>query len=322
MQRNELMQLLQSLGIEKLKVTGAGTNITGCCPFHQETRPSFGVSTEKLLYNCYSCHAKGSVEMLVARLRRIELGAARQILDRFGLRTDKESVLNLFRRPENGVTAHPVMSANYAPYITLERRKKAQTYLEKRGVVYRKFGTLSTNHNIGFDPKQNRAMFPWHDVDGRFYGCTGRTLDRGTGLYKYMPYFGLSKGRHLFMGHRDHMTMECNYVVVEGELDALKISLLADLTGFVAVALGNSRATDEQIGKLRQLGGCLAIGLDQDDAGQAGAKHLARVLRSLRPRLIHWPRKDAGACNNKQIVKTLEYQCFGALSRCEFLLLQ
>ena len=30
-----------------------------CCPFHNESRPSFGINLETGLFNCFSCKEKG-----------------------------------------------------------------------------------------------------------------------------------------------------------------------------------------------------------------------------------------------------------------------
>jgi len=47
----------------ELRPTSAagGTEYRGCCPFHDDSNPSMGVSEDKGLYHCFSCHASGDV---------------------------------------------------------------------------------------------------------------------------------------------------------------------------------------------------------------------------------------------------------------------
>ncbi|WP_080845015.1 DNA primase [Cytobacillus gottheilii] len=44
---------------EYVQLTKKGRNYFGLCPFHGENTPSFSVSTDKQIYNCFGCHAAG-----------------------------------------------------------------------------------------------------------------------------------------------------------------------------------------------------------------------------------------------------------------------
>jgi hypothetical protein len=41
------------------KITKAGRELEGCCPFHNEKTPSFTVNDEKGFYHCFGCGAHG-----------------------------------------------------------------------------------------------------------------------------------------------------------------------------------------------------------------------------------------------------------------------
>ena len=38
----------------------SGTNLSACCPFHEEKTPSFTVSQQKQFYHCFGCGVHGS----------------------------------------------------------------------------------------------------------------------------------------------------------------------------------------------------------------------------------------------------------------------
>ena len=43
----------------KVKITRAGREFKGCCPFHHEKTPSFYVNDDKQFYHCFGCGAHG-----------------------------------------------------------------------------------------------------------------------------------------------------------------------------------------------------------------------------------------------------------------------
>ena len=61
----------QHYGLE-LKPKGKG-ELAGLCPFHRETKPSFNVNTNKNVFNCFGCKAKGNALELAAKLEVIDI---------------------------------------------------------------------------------------------------------------------------------------------------------------------------------------------------------------------------------------------------------
>ena len=50
---------LSALVGRTVKLSRAGREHKGCCPFHQEKTPSFYVNDEKGFYHCFGCSAHG-----------------------------------------------------------------------------------------------------------------------------------------------------------------------------------------------------------------------------------------------------------------------
>ncbi|NQZ14944.1 MAG: DNA primase, partial [Alphaproteobacteria bacterium] len=45
----------------KVRLTRAGREFKGCCPFHNEKTPSFYVNDDKQFYHCFGCGAHGDI---------------------------------------------------------------------------------------------------------------------------------------------------------------------------------------------------------------------------------------------------------------------
>jgi DNA primase len=50
---------LSTLVQRSVKLTRAGREWKGCCPFHEEKTPSFYVNDQKQFYHCFGCGAHG-----------------------------------------------------------------------------------------------------------------------------------------------------------------------------------------------------------------------------------------------------------------------
>ena len=52
---------LTTVVARRVKLTRAGREMKGCCPFHNEKTPSFYVNDDKAFYHCFGCGAHGDV---------------------------------------------------------------------------------------------------------------------------------------------------------------------------------------------------------------------------------------------------------------------
>ncbi|AOY74710.1 DUF927 domain-containing protein [Clostridium formicaceticum] len=64
--------------IQKGKISGE--NLVGLCPFHEDTKPSFGANIKTGVYNCLACGEKGNAITFLAKLYRIDNKEAYRLL--------------------------------------------------------------------------------------------------------------------------------------------------------------------------------------------------------------------------------------------------
>ena len=50
----------------------AGSNFSGCCPFHNEKTPSFMVSPTKQIFKCFGCGKGGNVLTFMQEIEKID----------------------------------------------------------------------------------------------------------------------------------------------------------------------------------------------------------------------------------------------------------
>src|ERR1700679_4332050 len=77
-QRVDLAALIRSRGVE----LRAGTNghLLGQCPFHEDKKPSFGVTPAKGLWHCLGCGAAGNAIQFVQKFDKISFRHAVELL--------------------------------------------------------------------------------------------------------------------------------------------------------------------------------------------------------------------------------------------------
>ena len=67
--------LVQVVG-RAVKLTKAGAEHKGLCPFHAEKDPSFTVNEAKQFYHCFGCGVHGDVIDFTMRIERMDFRAA------------------------------------------------------------------------------------------------------------------------------------------------------------------------------------------------------------------------------------------------------
>ncbi len=189
----------------------AGKNFKALCPFHQEKTPSFMVSPERQIFNCFGCQVGGNVFSFLMKHERLTfLEAVKMLADKSGVRLPKmdrdegRKGLRLFELNE-------LAARFFQSRLDNREGEKALKYLEGRGLskeTISRFrlgyapaswdGLLRETGRRGFSPSvlevaglalrrkdgegfydrfRNRIMFPISNVTGKVIGFGGRALE-------------------------------------------------------------------------------------------------------------------------------------------------
>ncbi len=302
----------------RVKLTRAGREWKGCCPFHNEKTPSFYVNDDKGFYHCFGCGAHGDVIRFLTDQEGMGfVDAVKQLAAQAGMDVPADS-------PEGRARAEVAdglqsLAQRAAEWFQLQLKSpagaEARGYLDRRGVTAQQiadFGlgyspdsrsalktTLKdagedklfeagligrTDSGESYDRFRGRLMFPIRDRRGRVVGFGGRAL--GDVQPKYLnsadgPLF--DKGRLLYNLDRAGPVARKSgrLVVVEGYMDVIGVAGagIADLVAPLGTAM-----TETQLQLAWRLVDEPILCFDGDGAGQRAALRAAvRALPLLTP---------------------------------------
>lgn len=308
----------------RIKLKKKGNNYFGCCPFHNEKTPSFSVSDKRQMYHCFGCGESGSAINFLMNYERLSFPEAiEELANQQGIdvlyeesngsdvkTTSQNNRRDLYQLLNN-------ISSYYANQLSMDSSKKAQLYLNNRGLnsqtiahyqigyspddwnkterentknsaektMYQLTGMSVVNdNNKSYDRFRGRIMFPIRDRQGNVVGFGGRTMSADDNV-KYLnspetPIF--HKGKNLY-GLFEALERNRNperLLIVEGYMDVVS---LAQFGIHYAVAALGTATTEDHIKLLFRVTDTLVFCYDGDKAGQRAAW---RALNTLLPLLI------------------------------------
>ena len=295
---------------ERVKLTRAGREYKGLCPFHQEKTPSFTVSPAKGFFHCFGCGVHGSALSFMMLHDRLDFPAAVEALaDRYGLEVPRSGP----SRP-SGKGLYELLHTAGRHYIELLKGdSRAKDYLRGRGLT----GEIARTFGLGYAPKGNsmvarfgqsdddrrllvdaglalksdsgdlydrfrdRIIFPIRDRRGRVTGFGGRAM--GDAQPKYMnspetPVF--HKGRELYGLYESRRQKITQCVLVEGYMDVIGLAQY-EVPG--AVANLGTAVTPQQLTRLFGIAPSVVFCFDGDAAGRRAAERaMERALPEMR----------------------------------------
>ncbi len=302
-----------SIVSEYITVTQKGKNHFAVCPFHDDHNPSMVVSSEKQIFNCFTCHTGGNVFTFVMKYENVTfIEAVKIVAEKVGINLDIKSS-NKNEKYKDEYDIMKLTSKFYLNNINTKSGLKAKNYLNNRGItdeiikefdigfslnepnslfnflhsknypneVLEKIGLIGKNGIDIYDLFRNRIMIPISNLSGQIVGFTGRIFN-GEDSAKYIntkETIIFKKGNILFNYYnaKNHIREAKQLIIVEGNMDAIKMSASGIKN---VVALMGTALTDEQIRVIKKANSEVILLFDNDNAGyEATIKNGDLLLR-------------------------------------------
>ncbi len=310
----------------------AGKNFKGKSPFTNEKTPSFYVSPDRGMYYCFSTSQGGDMFTFIEVMEGVDFKGALKILadkarvelvpispekqtERDRLYALLEAATHYYQAElrqneaaltylkERGLLADTIASwrIGYAPGPPERGWRSIKEHLEGKGFTTTELFKAGLIKQTGdgkepYDVFRNRIMFPLFDQGGRPVAFSGRTLEKGTDIPKYVnsPETELYKKSELLFGYdrAKHGIRHLDFsLIVEGQFDVV-LSHQAGYTNTVAVS--GTALTLQHVQLLERLSTRVVLALDADKAGIAAARRSADLMlrRGLDVKVAMLPLKD------------------------------
>lgn len=268
------LQLLKDVVIPR----SPGQDIVFTCPFHKngnESRPSAGIQSRPVngvvLWHCFTCHEKGTLETLVSRCfgyehDRGEFGT-RWILNNFSS-VEIENRDGLIKIPSREIPKPKKIE--YVSEEELDSYRYTCTYHYQRHLNDWAIET----YDLGYCKDETLGeciTFPVRDVTGGCLFVAKRAIHKK--LYHYplgttKPIFGIYEAKKLFLNSKE-------VYICESMLNA--ISIVQKIHKPALALLGTG--VESQYEELRRLGyRTFYLALDPDQSGKRGTEKLKEAL--------------------------------------------
>lgn len=266
----------------------------GCCPFHEDTHPSFGVNETKGVYSCKSgaCNASGNVVTFRSKIENITYDEAKMAFAReLGLVVDEELSPQLKILSYSAKKYHEALLSSSIAMNYLNSRGLTQETLKKFSIGFcygnefdrasaertayaLEAGILVKSKNEGERPysqMSGRVTFPIRNRDGMVIAFGGRRFDDKNGA-KYLntgetEYFKKSDILFGLYEARQGIQKAKHAIVVEGYMDT---AILHQESIDNAVAIMGATANHKAFDSLWRVTKHIIFCLDPDKAGREG----------------------------------------------------
>ncbi len=204
---------------EFVSLQPAGKSMKGLCPFHSEKTPSFSVSKERQLFNCFGCGEKGDVVGFISKYKHLNfVDSLKFLADKYNIELDLSTS---YQKSDNFDKYFRIneLAKNFfnLQLLNLDVGKDALSYLKSRRLdehtlsyfeigyapktgnllfenLSKDFhdfelvnlGLVNKNQSGYFDVFRNRIMFPVHNEAGKVVGFSGRVFNNEENTGKYV----------------------------------------------------------------------------------------------------------------------------------------
>ena len=319
MNKTEIDNLIKQTDIVSLvskyvKLEKQGKNYKGLCPFHNEKSPSFFVSPEKNLFNCFGCHTIGGPIEFIKKIENVEFPEALRMLCEF----NGVKYTNSNYKPDPNEIYYKIMGTAkefYNKFLLNDvSSTNALNYLKSRGITdeiindfeiglapnnYDTIYKLLTDMNyleydiadcglidMGDNNKYhdlfvNRIMFPIKDERNNTLGFSARIYIKDPNQPKYINSRDTKiyrKGQVLFNLNlaKSAITKKNRIILHEGQMDVIA-SYKSDLKEAIC-SLGTAIG-DNQVKLISKYTKNIIIAFDGDKAGIDSSKKTINLFK-------------------------------------------
>lgn len=149
----------------RVKLTRAGREFKGCCPFHREKSPSFYVNDDKQFFHCFGCGAHGDVLGFVMRHDNLSfIEATEALAAQAGLAVPQQSAQDQeYAKKEKSLYALCEATAKwFEAQLHDGRNHEVLGYLTGRGVS----ADMLDSFRLGYAPSDEQALRRHLKADG------------------------------------------------------------------------------------------------------------------------------------------------------------
>jgi len=140
---------------KRVRLTRAGREFKGCCPFHNEKTPSFYVNDDKQFYHCFGCGAHGSVIDFAMRGDNLSFPEAVEALaSSVGMQVPKSAPEDIEKAKREKSLYTMMDDAAKWMEAQLPINKTAYQYVRERGVN----DEIIASFRIGYTPNDMQSL--------------------------------------------------------------------------------------------------------------------------------------------------------------------
>ena len=294
-----------------------GKNFIGLCPFHEEKTPSFTVSEEKQIFNCFGCQTGGNIFKFLMEYKSISfIEAVQEVAEIIGITlnfneekfSSAESELEKYY--ELNVFAAKFFSDNL---LSSEAGEIARDYLKKRNIktqTQKLFGLgyalngwdsflhHAENNSINlddakllglidskdegkyYDKYRGRIIFPIFSPNGRVIAFGGRVFQGEENVAKYLN----SPESSIYLKRKSLYGLFHAKDEIRKSNKAIMVEGYMDLIALYqhgiknVVASSGTALTDDQVRLLSRYTKNIVVIFDADDAGTKAAMRSIEIL--------------------------------------------
>jgi DNA primase len=148
---NEKLNIFEVVS-EFITLNRNGRGYSACCPFHEEKTPSFSVSVEKNMFNCFGCHKGGGPVQFYQYIKGITLTQAiKELSPRIGIKVEERvySRVSKFKAMYKEVRDYFHFQLKNSPISTT-----AMLYLNDRNIK----SDIINRYKIGYSGEDDKIM--------------------------------------------------------------------------------------------------------------------------------------------------------------------